>query len=508
MSDERMTITPCIFQMKKIIVLMVLLALCACDSSDEDSDNEAYVTLYNASENAPAIYLTIDDDLETSDDDDIEITYRGIEYGQALGNNILAADEYFFELAWQDEDSTARDDLAIIYQDNIEIINDANQFIVISEGVLTPSVMIYSIPLIDDSDDVTYDLFNLRVLNMHSNDEGIDVYLSKSDETFNEAQLIGQYNYQQLSDNYKYDQDSYIFYITQSGQDEVLFQSNEVNYSYRGQYTMIVRKNNGAGSSPYILDKVSSSSVESFIDYNAEAQFNIYNAVQQHYLLPDYENELAVHVNGVDDSPEITSLTLGELSPGITLDKGDYSLDVLSAVQGSSLLANHLLSLSENSYKTVFFYVDEVDVDNDNDGNVDEDGDGVVDEIEVNLHSLVINNSMRESIYDHEIKMVNLVDNDDFEYVNIYFVRSDETIETALYQRSVSYRSSESISLANNTYQIYVVAKVNSSEILLNTFELILDESSVEQFLVLEVDDLQPTGYRVNLLNQANALVE
>ena len=45
----------------------------ACDNSpngDDDGDGDAYVKFYNASKNAPAIFLTIDEDLEEDDEDD------------------------------------------------------------------------------------------------------------------------------------------------------------------------------------------------------------------------------------------------------------------------------------------------------------------------------------------------------------------------------------------------------------------------------------------------------
>jgi hypothetical protein len=190
------------------------------------------------------------------------------------------------------------------------------------------------------------------------------------------------------------------------------------------------------------------------------------------------------------------------LSQPIELAKGDYSVDLVVGDGNELLLKNHLLSLGENSHKTAFFYIDEVAVDDDGDGDVDEDGDGNIDEIKLNVHSLVVSNSSRTSIYDHEIKMVNLVDSTDFGTFTIYFVRSDETIESAFYKKAVSFANSELVYLKNNTYQVYVVAKDNSSEIILNAFELVLDEESKEQFMVVEVDDTAPTGYKVSLFDQ------
>jgi len=486
--------------MKFLTVMAAVFSLSACDS-DNESSAEGYVKLYNTANNSPAIYLTIDEDLSTSDDE-VEFTYNGVPYGDALNTSSVENGTYFFELSWQDGDSSDINDLTSVYEDSLKISGDTIQFVVMGEDILSPAVMIYEIDIIDDDEDITYDRFNFRILNMHAESEGIDVYLSKADETFNEADFIGQYSYQELSINQKFDQDDYVIYITKAGNNEVLFQSNDIPFAYSGQYILAIRENDGVGSSPYVLDKISNSSIESFIDFNSEAQFNAYNAITEHELLPNYQGQFSLHINGVDESPEIETLSIGELSQPVALAKGDYSLDILIKDQDTTLLKNHLLSLDENMHKTAFFYAEEVAVDDDNDGDVDENGDGIVDEVELDIHSLVVSNSSRNSIYDHEIKIINLVDSDDFTAITLYFVRSDETIETATYKQAVSFASSGSLYLKNNTYQVYAVAVDNSSRIILNSFELILDEASNEQFLVVETDDTQPTGYKVNLFDQ------
>lgn len=267
---------------------------------------------------------------------------------------------------------------------------------------------------------------------------------------------------------------------------------------------MIVRENSGSGTSPYALDRMSNSSITEYLDTDSEARFRAYNAITEHDLIPNYTGTFDVYINGVDDEAEIKALERGHFSETKIQDKGDYSLDLLIPNTTEPLLSNHLLGLAENTNKTVFFYLNEEDVDLDGDGNVDEDNDGIVDEIEVKIRSLVVNNSTRESIYDHQITMINLVDSDDFSLVNFYFVRSDETIETALYNRSAAYTQPESVYLQNNTYQVFAVAKVDSSDVILSSFELVLNEESEELFLIVEADINEPTGYRTEILKQTD----
>ncbi|PKI16405.1 DUF4397 domain-containing protein [Colwellia sp. 12G3] len=482
---------------------LLLFILLGCESSD-DSSGEGYIKLYNLSKDSPSIYLTVDENLtENNDDDDhFEQTYSAIAYGNAHSNISLTSQDYYYQLAWQDDDSSDTDDLSVIYENSLTLAEETIHMIVLSDSVLAPQVMVHSIPVIDDEDDTTDDLFNLRVLNMHSDQQPIDFYLSKENESFNEAVLVGQYSYQQLSDNQKLDQDDYIFYITMAGSDEVLFRSTSIPFAYSSQNIMVVKENNGAGTSPYLLDKMSDSAVIEYVDAEAEAQFSAYNAVANHEQLSNYQEVFSLHINGVGDNPAIASLAYGEVSNAITIASGDYSVDLTDTEENTPLLSNHLLSLVENTNKTLFFYAEQEYVDTDNDGNIDENGDGIIDEIEVNLFSLMVENSLLTSIYEHEVEIVNLIQSDDFSQVAVYFVRQDETIESSIYNREISYKNTSSLFLKNNSYQVFVVAKDNGSSIILNSFELILNEESNEQYLILETSKNSPTGYKTTMFPQ------
>ncbi len=486
----------------KWLMLSLTLVLSACGSNSDDSDDSkaSYLQIYNASRNAPAVFLTIDENLEEDDDDEVEITYSAVAYGKASTLKTVANNNYFYELAWQSEDSTDRSDLTLIADGQLDVQKEAIQFIVLSQDITAPTVDVYNIDVVNDDDDATNDLFNIRFLNMHS--QAVDVYMSESDETFNEAELIGQYSQGELSENLKYEQDEYIYYLTNAGESEVLYQSSEVDFAYASQYVMAIRENLGTGTSPFAIDRISSSSTIEYLDANSQAQFRVYNGISKHDLLPSYQEQIDVYVNGIDDSPEVSNLAKGGFSETLVEENGDYSIDVSIANSDERLLKNNLLTLAENANKTVFLYLKEDNVDHDGDGDVDEDGDGLVDEIEISINSLVVSNSINESIYYHDISLVNLVDHDDFSSIKFYFVRSNETIETADYSKSIAYTTAESLSLRNNTYQVFAVAQENSSDIILSTFELTLDESSNGLFLIIEQDDFSATGYKVSLAEQ------
>ena len=477
-----------------LLPCIILTALSGCGSDDDGENKTGYIKLYNASANAPGIFLTVDEDLDDDDVDEVEKTYSSVSYSQSSGNYELEAQQYFIELAWQDEDSRNRDDLEVVYESQINVVKDEIQFIVLAEDILTPKVLTYSIPVIDDEDDLDDDLFNLRFLNMHPLIDSIDIYQSKSDETFNEAQLLGQYQYTELSDNQKLAQDEYVFYITKAGSNEVLYKSHEVSYIYAAQYVMVIRENPGVSSSPFVLDRISNSNIVEYPNDGAQAQFRVFNAIKQHPLLPDYQGIFDAYLNSFDQSAEVNSLNFGHFSDAIITDKGDYSIVLTLPDSAQPILKNHLLTLEENTDKTVFFYLTEE--------NVDDDDDGDVDEVEITVHSLVVNNSTRQGVYDHGIQIVNFVDDDDFSVITFYFVRSDEIIDTATNKKSVAYANHQSIILRNNTYTIYAVAKDNSSDILLATSQLIFDENSQELFLLLEQDIYSATGYKLSMTEQ------
>ncbi|WP_448554523.1 hypothetical protein [Thalassotalea montiporae] len=483
-------------------ILSCLFLLSACGSSSDDSSDIGYIQLYNASANAPAIYMTVDEDPEEDSDDEIERTYTAVDFTNVSSRNELPTDSFFVDLGWQSEDSNDHDDLTIIYEQEIAIESNMINFLVLAGDITAPSILSYNIPIVDDEDDSTDDLFNLRVLNLHANFDNLDVYVSKSSETFNEAELLDSTAYTELTINHKLAQDDYTFYITENGGDEVLFQSEEVPFQYTSQYVLAVRENLGVDSTPFVIDVISSSNATEYQQLGSTARFRAYNAIQLTEQLAIYQGEFDLFMDTADQEATIESLAIGQFSDAIATAYGDYSFALTLPDSSEQLLKNHLVTLTENADRTVFFYASEEFVDEDGDGDVDENGDGIVDEIDVTINSLVVSNSSYQGIYQHNVNIVNLIDDEDFGSVNVYFVRSDELIETAEYKDTIAYASNESMLLLNNTYQVYVVAQVNSSDVILATQSLTLDEDSAEQYLILTNDVSSATGYTMTFADQ------
>jgi hypothetical protein len=470
-----------------LCVALSITGLTAC-GSDSSEGEDGYIKLYNASPNAPAIFLTVDEDVDADPDDEVEITYSSVRFGETTTNKQLPANTYTVELGWQEEDSAARADLTLLSQEELKINSENIHFIVFSGDVQAPQILNFDIPIIDDEEDDDLDLFNIRVLNITNEGATFDIYLSESDETFNEAELIGSYVPEGLSENHKFEQSQYVFYATLAGEADVVYQSSEVTFSFTTQYILALRDNTGVGSSPIVLDLLSSITTINLPDDDSEARVRFFNGMQQSDLLPNYSGTVDIYTDAASIEPEITGLPSNQFSAALDKDNGDFSVRIIDADTQEKLFANQLLSLPENTYKTIFYYTQEEAVDEDGDGNVDENDDGIVDAYKPVLRTLQSTNSEGSSIFEHQIKVINLVDSQDFTRISVYFVKSDEIISTADANPSVVFGNQQTLFLRNNTYQVFAVAEIDGTDIILTQDELVLDEDSEPLFLILTED--------------------
>lgn len=493
--------TSSIIRSPALYIGLAVLSLTGCGSSDDDSTG--YIRFYNASYNAPAVYLTVDEDLDEDDDDEVEITYSSVQFGSVTSNNALDNDTYWVELGWQDEESNDRSDLEVIYQEQHKIKKDYITFVALTDDIRDPTVLTFDIPVVDDDDDDDDDLFNLRFLNLNTNYASVDVYMSEDNETFNEAEFVSTVELNSLTDNIKVEQDQYIFYITEPGGSEPIFTSEDISYSVVSQYVVALRDNVGVGSSPFTIDSIGTNSVTELNDVDSEASFGFYNGIATNRYIPDYSGVVDLNVDLIDDSKlKVEDLAYGEFSNTTTTSNGDYSFDIYNADNDTLFIHDALLSLEENADNMVFIYAKTDAIDDDEDDIIDENEDGIVDDYESIIKSITITKSTSSSIYSHGIKVVNLSDSDDFSRVKFYFVESDEVISTADNTLSVLQESNSSISLINNTYSVYAIATIEDTDIIMDSFQLTLDEDSVEQFLIFEADDSSSTGFRMTLVNQ------
>ncbi|WP_416306942.1 hypothetical protein [Neptunicella sp. SCSIO 80796] len=491
-----------------LIVAILALALTGCGSGSDD-DATGYIKFYNAASNAPAIFMSIDEDLDDDPDDEIELTYSSVAYAQVSATNELEKGKYYVELAYQDEQSTDRSDLALIYQQQLKINKDQIKFVVLTNDIRDPNVLTYDIDIVDDDEDSDDDLFNLRLLNLSSQYDTVDLYVSKDNETFNEAELIGTVNYEELTDNLKLEQDQYIYYITLPGSTEVLYTSDDISYASVNQYIIVIRDNAGVGSSPFSIDSIGNNGVTELNDIDSESTFSFYNAIAVDELdnsLPGYQGQVDINVSlKNDNSLSISNLAEGHFSESTTTANGDYNFDGLNSDNGEIYIRKALLSLKENADNAIFLYGQKTAVDEDGDGVVDENEDGIVDAYETKIKSMAVTKNNSTSLYNHTMKLINLTDSDDFSRVTFYFVMNNESITTAENSASVLQEKTSSVSLLNNTYDVYAVAAIDGTDVILDTYYLVLDEDSEDQFVIFESDTSAASGFKMTFVDQQAA---
>lgn len=489
---------------QSLSVLCSIALLSACGGSDA-TDTETYIKFYNASPDSPSIYMTLDEDIDNDEDDELERTYSAVAYGKAGSRITLEDTSYYVELAWQGEDSNARNDLTMIYQEQLSLSTDTTHWVVLSHSMNDPQVNIYSIPLIDDDiadDDQDNDLVNIRLVNLHETITDVDIYLSESDETFNEAEFVTSLAGTNLSDNFKIAEDQYKLYITAAGSDDVLFISEEINYIYSGQYLLAMRANQGVGGSEFVVDNISNASITQFDAEGSSASVRIYNGLDSNELLPEYSAVIDANITSATSQIVIDDLPYASFSESFSLDHGDYRFNIANDDNGASLLSNRLISLPQNTNKTVFLYWTDEAVDDDNDGIVDEDSDGVVDEIRPVISSLVVDNSDLTGLYAKRVTLLNLVNTDLFTGVSFYFVKSDEIIDTAEIQRTIGLGATSNVTLRNNSYQVFAIANIDNNEIILDELSLTVDETTSDLFLILEHQTQSSEGFALRAVAQ------
>lgn len=496
---------------KVSLIAAFISVVSACSSDSDDSDEQGYVKFYNASYDSPSIFMTIDEDLDSDDDDEYEQTFSSVAYASTGSRIAIDPQDYYIELAWQNEDSSVRSDLEVVYEELLDVRSDTTYWVVLTDSIQTPTVEVFEIPDISDDEEDTdddSDLFNLRFVNLHSSISDIDVYFSDSDETFNEATLLAALPQKSLSDNIKLTEDQYKLYITLSGSTEVLFTSDEINYAFGGQYLVAIRENQGVGGSPFVVDNMSNSSITQYDALESLANVSVYNGLDTNDLSPDYQAAIDIEIEGVTEISAIDALAYGEFSEAFEVESGDYRFNVANDANDENFIQNRVLSLPQNTNRTLFLYWTEESVDDDGDGNVDENEDGIIDEVRAIVSSIVVENSDRSRLYDKELTLLNLVNSDDFSIVSFYFVKSDEIIETAETSRSLVQGNASSVILLNNTYQVFVLATIDNNDIILDELTLTLDEDSEDQFLILEHSVTNSSGYALRSVDQVSGTDE
>ena len=440
------------------IGLVALLGLTACGGSDSSSSDYsyAYIQFYNASPNGANVEMReVDGD-----------SFGSAQFGDTT--SMFSMDDGELELEFIRTDSDDQE----VYIDEITVdLEVGHKTIVVMSGDFNaPTFNVYSYER-----ETMEDHFRLFALSVAVDDSSYDFYMSESGDPFEAANFLGtvttgdmaELNYWDADDDSDYfDEGEYTIYLTELGSDEVVFESQTLDFVYETEYVMSLRDVSGAIQEGLVVDTIlNSSTVTALTDVEADSQYRIYNST-------NLDAELSVTFGGNTDEEDVSfTLAAGELSEFSAIRYGDYRVTVTDP---SGTVSS--ITLNQGESKAVLIY---------NTNNV--------------LGAATFVESGLPQAYDKTVNFINLVS--DFDDVDFYLVRNDETIDTAEYDvQNLEFAESTSEVLPSDYYEVIAVYEDDNEEQVLLDRTALFGFTEEENYIVTVEPADTPTGYEINVL--------
>jgi hypothetical protein len=448
-----------------ICISMSVLLLSACGSSSDDEEAafaDAYLQFYNGSANSAA---TIIGEVDSG-------ALGSAVYGDST--SLIASESGAVELEFYRTDA---DDQEILLEELTVTLSDGEKtLLVLSGDYESPSISEYRFEREDLEDH-----FRLFATSVITDQSSYDLYMSEAGTPFSAANLLSTIDFQSFAEMGYWDTDTesddfdegdYILYLTEPGSNEPFFESATISFNFDTEYVLVLRNTTGAIQDNIEVDLViNSSTVSSYADADASAQFRVYNSI-------DHSESASLSLGGNDGITKEIEVSSNALSQFQLVDFGDYRLSAELVDDDSINFTNRLVTLNQGESKAFLLYQDENDV----------------------LSSLSFDESALPQVFDHQIQIANLVP--DFFDLDLYFVRSDETIETAEYQiSSLDFAESRSLTIPSGYYELIAVYDDNTdTQVLLDRTELVAINEEANYIITVEKTDNSATGYKISLL--------
>lgn len=444
------------------IGLVAISGLAACGGSDSSSDySYAYIQFYNASPNGANVEMReVDGD-----------SFGSAQFGDTTA--MYSMDNGEIELEFIRTDSDDQEVLIDTYTVNLK--NGDKHLIVMSGDFDSPIISEYSY-----TRETLEDHFRLFALSVTIDEGSYDFYLAESGDPFEAANFLGtvtasemiEFDYWDPDDDSDYfDEDEYTIYLTEPGSTEVLFESQTIDFAYETEYLLTMRDVSGAIQSGLVVDTIlNSSSVTALTDVEADSQYRIYNST-------NITTALDVTFGGNTDEEDVAfSLDAGELSEFTEIGYGDYRVTVTDTSGEAATLSNKLITLNQGESKAILIY-----------------------EKAGALGAVTFVESGLPQAYDKTVNFINLVE--DFDDVDFYLVRNDETIDTAEYDlQNLEFGETDSEVLPSDYYEIIAVYEDDNEEQILLDRTALFGFNEEENYIVTVEPADTATGYEINIL--------
>lgn len=449
-----------------LLPAVLALGLSACGGSDDDNSEfpDAALQFYNGSSNSALTSMR-------SEDDGL---IGSASYGDATRLVNLDAGENVLEFFRTDSD-----DQEVEIDTLTTNLNDGQKTLVIMSGDFSnPTFTAHQFER-----EELEDHFRLFAIDLVADQSSYDLYMSDSGAPFEAANLLGTINYegfQELTywdpdeDSEDFDEGDYTIYLTAPGSSEVVFESPTVSFGFDTEYVLVIRSTTGAIQDELEVDLIlNSSTVPTFADNDATAQYRIYNSLNGDAVL-----DVSLEGNSADAEDETVTIAANSLTEFREVEFGDYRLSAAAQNDASLSFNNRLVTLNQGESKAIVLYEEEAGV----------------------LTSLSFEESTLPQEFDKVIFAVNLVP--DFSDVDLFFVRNDETVQSAQFLiSSIDFGESATLTLPSDFYELVAVFDDNEdTQVLLDRTQLLGINEDRNYIITIETDTDSPTGYSISLL--------
>ncbi len=447
--------------------LVSISYLTGCGDSSTSDTTTSYFKFYNASLNAGRHELHT---RESGVDEDFAMQ-ANIDFADVSSPISQYTANYDIEIKRQDASS---DDPLTVISSDFTLTENRTSLIALVGDTKQPELveLKYDNSSLEDLDPGD-EQFELYVANFASQNNSLDIYYSLDDKSFSSATFLSSIQYKQLSDLILLNQDDYKFYLTLSGSNEVIFETNSVALDYLETFVLIIRDDFGING--LAIDKVTNSSVvTSYADEHTQSNLEFYTSKESDI---NYD----VYLDTTESEAIVTDGTSGLVMTTSTLDADIYTLQ--STVAGDKtqpLLTNLILDLGSDESKVVIMYQDK----------------------NSEYQGIVVDKLARQLVYENSIRLVNIGQEE--QEINAYFIAPDESLDTAGYDmEDIDYAEHRKVTVLNQMYQI-VIATEDDNDNLRSLYqsEFISFKENTNYLMILETDATSSSGYTLTILEE------
>lgn len=427
------------------LILMSALAACGSSSDKDDDENnyaQSYLQFYHGAASLEPVQLQINSHQPSL-----------LHLGQASNLRALDATEHEFSL------TTVQSQQQLL-KDSLALTSGYKHLMILTEQAGEPELLAVEF----DRNVSLEQQFMLTLTNLSQQFPELDIHLVKADKALSEAELLETLSpFEVAYPSEKLARGQYSLYLTKPGQQHIEFQSQNFHFQYNSTYSLIVRDLPGPLTDQLLIDVVLNSSATEQLQHRlAPAQFRLFNSMQPVQVLLDQE--------------PLQELAQAELSDYTLLPQGDYQVSVQD-MDGNPMLQNQLLSLQQGQSKVVVLF---------------QDNTGAAR----NLQYIEPN---RPQQHQHDVTVVNL--NQTFNELNLYFVRADETIQSAQYKvQKLAIGKQQQIRIPSNAISLALTATTSQgNELLLEKTTPMTLQQGQHYLISLEHDPASPNDVKLRL---------